>query len=137
MANPEQGPKGETGETGAKGATGPRGLTGPRGPRSWERLNQFRSSRIGVGIFYGYLAAIIVVSFIVARSIIDLHDVANQNHRVLCNEKHALERGLKGANEYLRQHPHGTESFSRGLIVSVIVQDRLQLAAFKDVTCEP
>ncbi len=103
----------------------------------WQRLNDFRTSHMGIVIFYGYLAAILVVAFIVARTLIDLHDVANQNHRVLCNEKHTFGRGLTGAKKYLRQHPHGTESFSRGLIVSVIIQDRQQLSAFKDVTCEP
>ncbi len=101
----------------------------------WQRLNDFRTSHVGVAIFYGYLAAILVAGFFIGRTLIDLHDVANQNHRVLCNEKHTFERGLAGAQLYLKQHPHGTESFSRGLIVSVIIQDRQQLAAFSDVTC--
>ncbi len=103
----------------------------------WKRLNDFRTSHAGVVIFYGYLFAILVAGFFIGRTLVDLHNVANQNHRVLCNEKTSYQRGLAGANKYLRQHPHGTESFSRGLIVSVIVQDRLQIAAFKDVTCEP
>ncbi len=103
----------------------------------FERLNEFRTSHIGIALFYGYLLAILLVGFLVSRALINLHNVAAQNHRALCSEKHGYETTYNGGKKFLRDHPNGTSDFSKDVIVAAILQAKVQLHAFRDVTCEP
>jgi hypothetical protein len=101
----------------------------------WDRLNTFRTSRAGVVIFYGYLAAVLVAAALIAIGFVRLHTLAAQNHRVLCNQKQSYERVLAQALKFRHDHPQGTGIFTLGVIQSAIFQDRVQLRAFNNVVC--
>ncbi len=117
--------------------------------RFFDRLNEFRTSHVGIVIFYGYLVAILVAGVLIGKVVIDNHHLANQarrlsvqnnsvarqNHRVLCAQKNGYELTYRNATTYLRKHPHGTVAFSRDVIVAAKLQAKVQLGAFKDVKC--
>ncbi len=110
----------------------------------WDRLNHFRTSKWGIAVFYGYLVGIFVAVLIAVLAINGNHDIAvKANHaamdanRALCAQKHGYEVTYTNSKKYLREHPDGTTDFSKDVIVAAILQAKVQLDAFKDVTCEP
>ncbi len=102
---------------------------------AWKRLNEFRTSHIGIVIFYGYLIAVLVAGVFIAKVIRDNHRIATQAERALCAQKQGYEQTYRGSKKYLRDHPNGTADFSKDVIVAAILQAKVQLTAFKDVTC--
>ncbi len=105
--------------------------------RFFHRLNEFRTSHLGVMLFYAYLIAILVAGVFIAKVVTDNHRIASQTKRALCAQKHGYELTYRGGKKFLRKHPHGTADFSKDVIVAAILQAQVQLAAFKDVTCDP
>ncbi len=103
--------------------------------RLYQRLNDFRTSHLGVILFYGYLIAVLVAGVFIAKVIRDNHKTAVQVERALCAQKDGYERTYRNSKKYLRDHPNGTRDFSKDVIVAAILQSKTQLAAFKDVTC--
>ncbi len=107
------------------------------GNRVFDPLNRFRTSHLGVAIFYGYLIAILVAGVFIGKVVRDNHKIAAQTQRALCAQKHGYELTYRNSQKYLREHPNGTADFSKDVIVAAILQAKVQLHAFKDVTCEP
>ncbi len=103
--------------------------------RFFDRLNEFRTSHIGIVIFYGYLIAVLVAGVFIAKVIMDNHRIAAQAERALCAQKNGYEQTYRGSKKYLRDHPNGTADFSKDVIVAAILQSKTQLSAFRDVTC--
>ncbi len=103
--------------------------------RLYHRLNDFRTSHLGVFLFYGYLIAVLVAGIFIAKVIRDNHRIAAQTQRALCAQKQGYEQTYRNSKKYLREHPEGTRDFSKDVIVAAILQSKTQLAAFKDVTC--
>ncbi len=103
--------------------------------RVFDRLNEFRTSHLGVIIFYGYLLSILVAGVLIAKVIRDNHRIAVQTQRALCAQKQGYEQTYQNSKKYLREHPHGTRDFSKDVIVAAILQSKTQLAAFQDVAC--
>ncbi len=115
----------------------------------WDRLDHFRTSRLGIAVFYGYLVGILVAVLIAALAVRSNHAIAvKANHaamqakqaaadanRSLCAQKAGYQTTYTNAKKYLRQHPNGTKDFSKDVIVAAILNAKTQLAAFKDVTC--
>ncbi len=46
------------------------------------------------------------------------------------------EQTYRGSKKYLREHPNGTADFSKDVIVAAILQAKVQLHAFRDVSCD-
>ncbi len=105
--------------------------------RLYHRLNDFRTSHLGILLFYGYLLAILIAGVFIAKVIRDNHKTAIQVERALCAQKGGYEQTYTSSKKYLREHPNGTADFSKDVIVAAILQAKVQLHAFKDVTCEP
>ncbi len=104
--------------------------------RFFARLNSFRTSHVGVIIFYGYLLAVLVGGIFIAKVIRDNHQTAVQTQRALCAQKQGYEQTYQSSKKYLREHPHGTRDFSKDVIVAAILQSKVQLHAFRDVSCD-
>lgn len=102
---------------------------------AWKRLNDFRTSHLGIVIFYGYLVAILIAGVLIGKVVLDNRQIAAQAHRALCAQKQGYEHTYQGSKTYLRDHPNGTRDFSKDVIVAAILQSKTQLAAFGDVTC--
>ncbi len=105
--------------------------------RFFSRLNSFRTSQLGVVVFYGYLIAILIAGIFIGKVIKDNHKTAIQVERALCAQKHGYEVTYRGGKKFLHEHPNGSVDFSKDVIIAAILQAKVQLAAFKDVTCEP
>ncbi len=117
--------------------------------RFFTRLNEFRTSGLGVLLFYGYLVGILAAVLIASLAIRNNNDIANKANRAatqaalaaiaanrgLCAQKHGYQLTYTNAKEYLKKHPNGTKDFSKDVIVAAILNAKVQLAAFKDVTC--
>ncbi len=103
--------------------------------RTFRRLNNFRTSHLGVLLFYGYLIAVLVGGVFIAKVVSDNHTTATQVERALCAQKGGYEQTYQNSKDYLRKHPNGTRDFSKDVIVAAILQAKVQLHAFRDVTC--
>ncbi len=101
----------------------------------WKRLDDFRTSHLGVILFYGYLIGILIAGLFIAKVIRDNHRTAVQTRRALCAQKHGYELTYRNGKKFLVAHPNGTADFSKDVIVAAILQSKVQLAAFKDVAC--
>ena len=105
--------------------------------RLYHRLNDFRTSHLGVILFYGYLIAVVIGGVVIARVIRNNHATATQVQRALCAQKNGYEQTYTRSKQYLHEHPNGTRDFSKDVIVAAILQAKVQLHAFRDVTCDP
>ncbi len=103
--------------------------------RLFRRLNEFRTSDLGILLFYGYLIAVLVAGVFIAKVIRDNHRISTQTQRALCAQKGGYEQTYRSGKKFLLEHPNGTADFSKDVIVAAILQAKTQLAAFKDVTC--
>lgn len=87
------------------------------------------------GFLYLLSAAIVIVASLFAFGIHQDQIAISQSHRSLCIFKHNDQQSLKTAVQFLREHPNGTPDFSKAFILHAISQDRLQLNAFRDISC--
>lgn len=106
---------------------------------SIDRLNKFftdfRTSKLGIVVFYGYLIAVLIGGLFIAKVISDNRHTADQVLRALCVEKLQAQQGVRLGVQFLREHPHGTTDFPREFIVSSITRSREQVKAFNDLAC--
>lgn len=122
---------------------------GSRSDKFWAVLEHFRTSRWGVILYYSYLVGILIAALVGVAAITGNHSLALKANvaakqaqmaaevadRSLCFQKQANLRQLRGARQFLRDHPDGTVDFSKALILNAIHNDELDVAAFRDVDC--
>jgi hypothetical protein len=73
----------------------------------WIKLNEFRTSRAGVILFYSYLVAILITGILVGFGINYLIHLANQNRRALCSLQNSYKEDLDGTKKLIKEHPNG------------------------------
>lgn len=105
-----------------------------------EGLNRWRSSTFGVLLFYGYLAAILVVSAIAVYTVINSRQIAVEAHRGLCTLR--AERFARvNATQQILNHSEDAynaniiRTFGRELLVRSLETAKADAKALEDVKC--
>lgn len=105
-----------------------------------EALNNFRTSGWGIGLFYGYLVAILIATSLVGKVIIDNRHISKESHRGLCALKAERVRRYEQTKEILDkpndpQNAKIIASFGRPLLVRSLASAKADADALKDVDC--
>lgn len=105
-----------------------------------DRLNRFRTSPVGVAMFYGYLLAIIVSGALVGHVILDNRRIASESHRGLCTLKAERVARVKTTEAILAdpnkpENARIIETFGKPFIVRSLATSRADAKALGDVSC--
>lgn len=105
-----------------------------------ESLNKFRTSGVGVALFYGYLVAILLATSLAASALIKNSHTANDAHRGLCALKMERQARVDRAEAFLNK-PYTPEAkrvikaIGYEVLKRSLAQSKADLYALKDVDC--
>jgi hypothetical protein len=104
------------------------------------RLNEFRTSTVGVALFYGYLVAILLSGLLVGKTVLDNRRISKESHSVLCSLKQERERRVSQTQAILA-HPNEPENarviraLGKPLLVRSLESAKSDAEAFKKASC--